>query len=78
MAEELKSYLNPLNVQLELHDLDRPLTSLFIACFHGKDELVEKLLENGVNAKRVLLSGRHALGVATTRGHMRCVELLRK
>ncbi|XP_066919814.1 ankyrin repeat domain-containing protein 60-like [Clytia hemisphaerica] len=59
------------------HDLDRPLTALFISCFHGNDAVVEKLLQQGVvNERKPLLSGRHAVQVAATRHHARCVELL--
>ena len=61
------------------HDLDRPLTALFIACFHGNDEVVENLLQKGiVNERKPLLSGIDCIQVAATRDHARCVELLCK
>ena len=61
------------------HDLDRPLTALFVACFHGNDEVVENLLQKGVvNERKPLLSGRDCIQVAATRDHARCVELLCK
>jgi len=61
------------------HDLDRPLTALFVACFHGNDVVVERLLQMGVvNERKPLLSGRDSVQVAATRDHARCVELLCK
>ena len=61
------------------HDLDRPLTALFVACFHGNDNVVEHLLQKGiVNERKPLLSGKDCIQVAATRDHARCVELLRK
>ena len=79
VEDELKYDANePISITAK-HDLDRSLTALFIVCFYGNDEVVEKLLEKGiVNERKPLLSGRHALQVAATREHARCVELLCK
>lgn len=57
-------------------DLERVGAALYYACHLGLTEMVEKLLELGVDRRRKLPSGGDAIEVAVRRGHMRCAELL--
>lgn len=56
--------------------MDKALCALFIGCFHGHDELVNQLLQLGVKYRKPLPSGVDAIQIATSRGNIKCIELL--
>lgn len=60
------------------YDNNKALSALLIACYHGNAILVGKLLKTGVNCRACFHSGKDALCVAVSRGHISCCELLCK
>ena len=56
--------------------------SMYIAAFitshRGYSTILQELLKTKFNLKRKLPSGRHPLLVAVRRGHIKCVEVIRK
>lgn len=58
------------------YDNNKALSALLIACYHGNAILVGKLLKTGVNCRACFHSGKDALCVAVSRGHISCCELL--
>ena len=60
------------------YSADRAHVALFIACHYGHAHMVEYLISLGMNTRKCMPSGKEAIVVAATRGHIRCTELIRK